>query len=301
MAGARHREFKKLKRQIYETRIQQMQAQGVQPVFNKTDFQKETIGKGFFGIETLDAALPDGKIATGSIHEFIPASASDFPAALGFMICFLRRLAHLETAPDEPILWCHILGRAEFPSLPYLPGLSISGTTPALRFLTVSVRLEKDMLWALEEGLSMTRSPLIVGVNAGREKIYDFTASRRLSLRASPHNSRLLLLRPHTAATGSEQGSTTTAATRWQISPHPSRATLYRNSHTPAMGPPRWNITLTRCKGGKTGNWILEWDHETFSFHLASPLVDRKPAAQPQRTNGKQTTSRPGQFSQTGS
>ena len=215
------------------------------------------------------------------------------------MICFLRRLAHLETATDEPILWCHILGRAEFPSLPYIPGLSMTGT-PTLRFLTASVRLEKDMLWALEEGLSMTRSPLIVGVNAGREKIYDFTASRRLSLRASQHNSRLLLLRPYTAAAGSAQGSKTTAATRWQIAPRPSRATIYRNAHTPAMGPPRWNITLTRCKGGKTGNWTLEWDHETFSFHLASSLVDRKSAAQPQRTIGSQTTSRPGQLSGTG-
>jgi protein ImuA len=300
MAGARHREFKKLKRQISEARIQQMQAQRVQPVFNKNNPQSETALSGFFGIEKLDTSLPDGKIAKGAVHEFMPASTADFPAALGFMICFLRRLIHLEPATDEPILWCHTLSRTEFPSLPYLPGLSISGI-PALRFLTVNTRFEKDMLWALEEGLSMARNPLIVGVNSDREKIYDFTASRRLSLRANRQNSRLLLLRPHTNTINSEQGSTTSAATRWQISPHPSQPVMYRNSRTPAMGSPRWHVTLTRCKGGKTGNWILEWNHETFSFHLASPLADRKSPAQPQQTNDTAFTPGASHFSQTGS
>ncbi len=283
MAGARHREFKKLKRQIYETRIEQMQDQNARPIFHKNNTQDKATPKGFFGIKALDAALPEGKIAAGAIHEFIPASPSDFPAALGFMICLLRRITYLEAATNEPILWCHVLGRSEFPSLPYLPGLSMSGT-PAPHFLTVSTRFEKDMLWALEEGLSMARNPFIVGVNASLEKVYDFTASRRLSLRAARYNSRLLLLRPHTAATGSAQGTTTAAATRWQISPHPSRTIKYRNAHTPTMGRPCWKITLTRCKGGKTGNWILEWDHETFSFHLAASLANRKPAAQPRQT-----------------
>ncbi|MFB9355658.1 ImuA family protein [Sneathiella chinensis] len=248
----------------------------------------------------MDAALPKGEIAAGAVHEFIPASRDDFPAALGFMLCLLRRLTMQEALQDAPILWCHVQGRAEFPSLPYLPGLAFSGT-PVPRFLTVSARLEKDMLWALEEGLSMTRSPLIIGVNAGTEKLYDFTASRRLSLRASRHGSRLFLLRPHTAATGSDQGRTTTAATRWQISPRPSSPVKYRNSHTPAMGFPRWSITLTRSKGGKTGTWILEWDHETFSFHLASPLADRKPPARSQQPNPAAITPRTERRRQTGS
>jgi len=257
----------------------------VRPSFNSESASLSDPETGFFGVETLDAALPEQNIASGAIHEFIPATPADFPAALGFMLCLLQRAAHLDTKSDTPILWCHILGHADFPSLPYLPGLSMGGTS-APRFLTVSTRLEKDMLWALEEGLSMTKSPLIVGVNARSEKIYDFTASRRLSLRAARNNCRLFLLRPHTAAAGSEQGSSTTAATRWQISPRPSRAVTYKNAHTPTMGLPTWQVNLTRCKGGKTGNWILEWDHETFSFRLASSLVNRKPPARPQPAAG---------------
>jgi len=300
MAGARRREFKRLKRQIYETRIQQMREQTTCPTFDDPTEKVTLPSKGFLGLPPIDTALPNGEIAAGAVHEFIPATHNDFPAALGFMICILQRLIKQEDIESHPILWCHLLGRTEFPSVPYLHGLSFSGT-PAPHFLTVSTRLEKDMLWALEEGLSMARSPLIIGVNGGSEKIYDFTASRRLSLRANRHHSRLFLLRPHTAAAGSDQGSTTTAATRWQISPRPSSAIKYRNAHTPVMGRPRWNVALTRCKGGKTGNWILEWDHETFSFHLASPLATRKPPARPQQANSPASTPGTDRLGRTGS
>lgn len=284
MAGARRRELKKLKRQIYKTRIQQMQGQHVHTTFDDLQKKGASTPTGFFGISSLDTALPNGEITAGAIHEFFPASYNDFPAALGFMLCILQRLIHQNTMQPPSILWCHKLDRTEFPTLPYPPGLSFY-TPPTLRLLTVSSRREEDMLWTLEEGLSTNCNSLVIGVNAGTEKIYDFTASRRLSLRAKRTGNRLLLLRPHSAKAELGRSTTTTAVTRWEIAAQTSQPVKYINARTPVPGNPRWQVALTRSKGGKTGNWILEWDYETFSFHLASLLADRKSPARPQPRN----------------
>ncbi|USG60452.1 hypothetical protein NBZ79_14870 [Sneathiella marina] len=223
-----------------------------------------------FLISAIDGTLPDGGLPRGGVHEVIPGCYADFPAALGFMTCLLHLM---EPAKTTPILWCNLGRHSDFPASPYPQGLSSLGLSPET-ILHVSVQCEKEMLWVLEEGLSSPACPLVVGAYTAPEKLYDFTASRRLSVRAARHGGTLLLLRHHTAA-GADAGHKSTAAiTRWSIASRSSAAVQYSNSKISATGRPRWQVTLTRCKRGRPDSWQLEWDHETFSFRLVTPLVN---------------------------
>lgn len=223
----------------------------------------------------FEGGLLENILTSGAIHEFVPGAYADFPAALGFMLCLLL---NMRSTKATPVLWCSLGGRSEFPSTPYPQGLSYLGMSPE-NILQVSVQREKEMLWVLEEGLSSSACPLVVGVYTDPGKLYDFTASRRLSVRAAAHGSTLLLLRHHSAMHSAASGNSTAAVTRWRISSRPSASFRYSNAKTPAMGRPCWHVALTRSKqgalAGQQTNWQLEWDHETLSFCLVTPLVNR--------------------------
>ncbi|MEJ0066385.1 MAG: hypothetical protein WDM85_14005 [Caulobacteraceae bacterium] len=60
------------------------------------------------------------------------------------------------------------------------------------------------------------------------------------------------------------------AATRWSIAPSPSEAA----PGEPGLGPPRWRVTLERCRGGRTGSWILEGKEEDDAAHPFRLVAD---------------------------
>ena len=76
------------------------------------------------------------------------------------------------------------------------------------------------------------------------------------------------------------------AATRWKVVAAPSQ--------TPAgefgLGPPRWQVELERCRGGRTGAWLMEaqaaftWENQdgAHPLRLVAELGDRQ-LASPQR------------------
>ena len=47
-----------------------------------------------FGLPILDAALPQGGLAYGALHEVLPETDGDMPAAFGFIAALLSRLPH---------------------------------------------------------------------------------------------------------------------------------------------------------------------------------------------------------------
>lgn len=232
-----------------------------------------------FNLSNLDEALPDGGLTRGAIHEFIPGSYADYPAALGFATCLLHQLSG---AQNLPVLWCSMGRDLDHPPHLYPHGLPFLGLNPD-NLLHVEVKNEKDMLWVLEEGLSSASYPLLIAAITRPEKTYDFTASRRLSLRAARHGGTLLLVRHHTSDHPASGRGSTAAVTRWSVTSRPSQPIFFENATVPGFGPPRWQVALTRCKRGRPNIWQLEWDHETLSFHLAAPLVDRA-AAQNEQT-----------------
>ncbi|WP_048646083.1 ImuA family protein [Nitratireductor soli] len=234
------------------------------------------------GPAALDAALPEHGLATGALHELVPATHGDFAAGIGFGFCLLARIAR--SRPGQ-ILWAapaH-LGFREGGLYPL--GLAALGFDPD-RLIQIAARKSIDILWALEEGLAHAPLAAVVGVLPENAHDYDFSASRRLAMRAARQGVTAFIFR------GRENpGMSTAAETRWSVAslpslPAPVPAMGARPGLGFGLGAPRWQVKLTKCKKGTPGGWLsnqpdgwdVEWDHETLSFRLPAPLADRAPA-----------------------
>ena len=227
------------------------------------------------GDAALDAALPEGGLELGVVHEVVPAGAGDTAAALGFALGLLARIARVRPGP---VLWTatHDPGRH---GTAYAVGLSAAGLDPG-RLIQVGAGSARDLLWTLEESLTTTAFAVAFGLIARDGRHYDFTASRRLSLRAAESGGTAVILR-----TGDTGSGATAAATRWSVAARPSLPVRYPGHAMPGLGPPRWQVELVRCKRGRPREWLVEWDHETVRFHLAAALADRAPVPQPARAD----------------
>ncbi len=214
------------------------------------------------GIDALDGALPEGGLAADGLHEAAGASAADGPAAAAFLAALLVRLAHADR--QGAVLVCQSRnGAARFGRL-HGPGWRDLGLEPA-DLLILRARREKDVPWAMEEGL---RSRALAVVLAEAESI-EFTASRRLALAAAEGATPALLLR-HDGL-----GPASAALTRWRVAALPGRADPFDEG---APGLPRWRLALVRARGGRPATCEVEWNRETGDFRVAAALADR-PAA----------------------
>ena len=148
---------------------------------------------------------------------------------------------------------------------PYGRGLSQTGLDPS-RLVLVETRTDKEALWALEEVLGSDAHPSVVA--GAIVAPLGLTESRRLNLAAARHGTPLLVL----GAPG--QTGTSAAATHWRIAAAPAGRDRFG-----ALAQPRWRIALERCRHGRPGEWLIEWDHATYRFRLAQGVADRAPAA----------------------
>jgi len=137
-------------------------------------------------------------------------------------------------------------------------GLGALGLDPA-RVILVETAHRKDTLWAMEEALR-SRVPQAV---AGMVDKLDLKLSQRLQLAAADAGRPLLLLRP---APTLESSATTT---RWRI----GTATAARDRFG-LIARARWHLTLERCRNGRPGEWMVEYDHVAHRFSLAAALAD---------------------------
>ena len=245
------------------------------PVRTPEDAADSASGSGFStGCTALDAHLPGGRLELGALHEIQGASYRDRAAALGVMLALIARRLH--TKPG-PVIWCEMAGQDPLPL--HAPGLVGAGIDPAI-ITRLKLRHERDFLWAMEEAFDCSAVAIVAGTLQS-ERLYDFTASRRLALRARKSGVSGFLLRPHGAA------GTSAAATRWQVASRPSPDThpsyvSYAGLRQP-LGPPRWQLDISRSRGAKPGTVNAIWNHAALSFDLDSRLVDQSalPADQP--------------------
>lgn len=221
------------------------------------------------GDETIDAALPDGGLTLGAVHELMPAAPGDFAAALGFGFGLLARLVRMRPGP---VLWAAPSRETFRCGIAYPVGLAAFGFDPA-RLYYLKVEDAQNTLWAMEEALASGALAAAFAILPARDKTYGFTESRRLSLRAAASGVTAFLLRQDDRT---EQP--TAAVTRWSIAARQSAPAWRQGLSMPGLGAPRWRVNLVRCKRGRPRFWPVEWDHETFSFRVASPLADRAPA-----------------------
>ena len=238
-----------------------------------------------FGLAALDSHLPEGGLVRGALHEIIPAAQAAFPAAFGFLVAILARLS----SPSPEALGKSDAGGATHPSPPrrgrkpllfimpanqygrlsghlfghfsgYLSGHGLNdlGFDPS-RAILVETAHRKETLWALVEALR-SGAPQAV---AGTIDRLDLKASQKLHLAATDAGLPLLLLRP------SQTLESSAAATRWRIGT--ARAARDRFG---LYARPRWRLHLERCRNGRSGEWVVEYDHVTHRFSLVAALAN---------------------------
>ncbi len=210
------------------------------------------------GVKRIDDRLPGGGLSFGCLHEFIDKG---FDAGTGFCTALLGKFA---ACRDGFVLWCLSLSSIhEFGGL-YAPGLVAGGLDPQ-RLIVLRAAREKDVLWAMEEGL---RCNCLVAV-LGEVRRIDLKSSRRLQLAAKASGTSAFLLR-HSMAEGDSYSAAST--TRWRLTTAPVSASA--KQLLPLRE--RWCVELLRCRGGLPGGeWILEWNYEAGDFHLVTDFCDR--------------------------
>lgn len=213
-----------------------------------------------FGLGALDGALPGGGLPLGALHEIMGAGP-DLTHAAGAARFAAGILARL----PGPVLW--VMERVDL----FAPGLASAGLHPNRVILA---RAGRDTLLVAEEGL---RHRGLAGVVTELSGPLSLTASRRLHLAAQASGVTALVLRRPWRADGMTQGATA-AATRWQVAALPSDPGLPHAAGMPGLRPVRWRLDLLRCRGGRTGSWIVEACGATGHLGMVPPLADR-PAA----------------------
>jgi protein ImuA len=184
----------------------------------------------------------------------MPAEAGDTASAFGFLVALLARMPQI-----GPILFIASRRALADYGRPHGHGLHALGLDPA-RVILVEAGDERQALWAIEEAL---RSGVPAAVAGAIGRGIDLKTSQRLQLAARSPGVPLLLLRQ----AGAERSSA--AVTRWCIgAAEAARDRFGLVTHW------RWHVRLVRCRNGRPGEWLVEWDHVAHRFRLAAAVAD---------------------------
>jgi protein ImuA len=203
-----------------------------------------------FGLATLDSHLPEGGLTCGALHEVVPETEASAAAAFGFIAAILGRLLK----PRLLVCVTPAYGRRPYGRL-HGHGLTALGLDPT-RLILVETADRKETLWAIKEALHSSVPAAVIGAI---DKL-DLRTSQRLQLASSDTGLPLFLLRPAPTLESSA------AATRWHI----GTAEAARDRFGLIVRP-RWHLHLERCRNGRPGQWVVEYDHvaHRFSFPAA--------------------------------
>jgi protein ImuA len=257
-----------------------------------------------FGDVRLDQVFPAAGLPLGCWHEVAGEGLEIETAAApgAFVAALAKPLARRGT-----VVW--VMRRGDL----YAPGLAGMGF-PADRLIQVQARDEAQALGALEDALGSA------GVTAaiGEVGSVDLTAGRRLQLACERRGATGFVIRRRpfggsaegarglSPAAGGVRGAAagSAAATRWTVAAAPSGAPnellpgVQKAPRDPkglvrtvgeegGLGPPRWRVALTRCRGGRPGCWILEMSDGAYPLRVVAALGDGQlEAAQPLRLAG---------------
>jgi protein ImuA len=190
---------------------------------------------------SLAPGLPSPGIVGGMLNEAIAAYA-DRPAAFGFLFTLTAAALQARAGPAIFVAARRTLDGGA----PYGHGLIQLGLDVG-RLILVETDTDKDALWALEEALRSEAKPAMV--TGAIEIDLNLMQSRRLNLAAATHATPLVLLR------GGKAMGNSAAATRWRIAPAPAACDRFGT-----FAYWRWHVALERCRNGRIGKWLIEWD-----------------------------------------
>lgn len=193
------------------------------------------------------AALPH------TLSEAFPNCPTD-ASAVGFALSRLPRT-------QAPVLWVQDRLSRKEAGRPALAG--ISGDRP---IIMVDLSRAVDVLWAMEDGLRCRALGAVIGEIWGDPPGLDFTATKRLAIRAEAADVSCWLIRRAASP------DLSAARDRWCIASLPSAP----HPHDPqAPGAPRWSLDLFRSRRVKPGKWVATYDGAADRLHLAAPTRDR--------------------------
>ena len=210
-----------------------------------------------FGDERIDGRLPGGGLPLGRWHEIggtgMEAETAAAPAAF-------TALMAAPLARRGEVVW--VLRRDDLCA----PGLLGLGFPPD-RLIQVCARDEAEALSVMEDALSTVGVAAVVG----EVEAADLTAGRRLQLACEKRAATgfLILRRPY-GGQARREATGSAAAPRWRIASAPSEPPAGEFG----LGSPRFRVELERCRGGRTGAWLLE-AAEAYSWEktdVAHPL-----------------------------
>ena len=188
-----------------------------------------------------------------TLSEAFPASPAD-ASAVGFALSRLPRT-------NAPILWVQDRLSRKEAGRPMLAGL------PADRpIIMVDLSRASDVLWAMEDGLRCRSLGAVIGEVWGDPPALDFTATKRLAIRAEATDVSCWLIRRAASP------DLSAARDRWRIASLPSAP----NPHdAQAPGAARWSLDLFRSRRSKPGQWVASYDRAADRVHLSAPPRDR--------------------------
>ena len=198
-------------------------------------------------------------MATAALHEVVGTGIDlEFAAAPALFA------AGILARRPGPVLW--VLERHDL----FAPALAAAGLHPDR---VIFAEAGRDALLVMEEGLKHRGMAGVVAEVSGRVGL---TASRRLHLAAQAGGTVALMLRRREQAEGA-----IAAVTRWRIGPEASGPPIPHAPDIPGLGQMRWRLELTRCRGGRTGQWIMEACDAAGRLNLVSTLADGSAAQAP--------------------
>ena len=137
--------------------------------------------------------------------------------------------------------------------------------TNAEQLVLACARTGADVLWTMEEGLKCASLSAIIGEVWGDPHALDFTATKRLAMRAERQGVPVFLMRFGGSA------NLSAARLRWRVASRPSLPHPYDDR---APGQPRWRAELFRARGSKLGIWEARYDAAAHRLHLDAALPD---------------------------
>jgi protein ImuA len=196
-------------------------------------------------------------LAGGLLQEVFTDERRNAGALLGFALAQARGLI---TGQRPAVIYLQLTDDAQKLGMPYGPGLLSFGLDSDALVLVRPATMA-ELLWAVEEAIACQAVAAVVADIGSHSKILDFTASRRLSLRATAMGGTIFLLRYGAAREASA------AHLRWRLSPAPSAQPRYDAA---APGPLRWQAALEKgaiitCQT----EFLLGWTEHGFATFTA--------------------------------
>ncbi|SFS16273.1 ImuA family protein [Yoonia litorea] len=203
--------------------------------------------QGLAGQGIRPAAMPH------TLAEVFPAAPAD-ASATAFMLSRLPKT-------NAPILWVQDRLSRKEAGYPSLAGIGLQHP-----IIMVDLSRASDVLWAMEDGLRCRALAAVVGEVWGDPPALDFTATKRLAMRAEAADVSCWLIRRAASP------DLSAARDRWRIASLPS-ATHPHDAQAP--GDPRWALDLFRSRRSKPGQWVATYERAADRLHLAAATGDR--------------------------